>query len=126
MTVDQRNPDLRELGAFLGVGGCCSPKSSLSYAPRLWGSLLGSHTLRAQERGRGCTLTAAGRGQVVLPEGPWVGWLQGLVITAAFVDGRGWLSFLRLHLPESTGGTLCGCTFFILLPYQDESCIYHF
>lgn len=22
MTVDQRNPDLRELGAFLGVGGC--------------------------------------------------------------------------------------------------------
>ena len=70
MTVDQRNPDLRELGAFLGVGGCRSPKSSLSYAPRLWGSLLGSHTPRAQERGRGCTLTAAGRGQVVLPEGP--------------------------------------------------------
>lgn len=76
--------------------------------------------------GEGRTLRAAGRGQVVLPEGPWVGWLQGLVITAAFVDGRGWLSFLRLHLPESTGGTLCGCTFFILLPYQDESCIYHF
>lgn len=33
MTVDQRNPDLRELGAFLGVGGCCSPSPPFPMHP---------------------------------------------------------------------------------------------